>query len=61
MFTYTWDKIHAEIAKCDVMCANCHQIKSYEEDQNGVKARQRLFLDEPITQWTLFTASVACV
>ena len=27
--TYNWDKILAEIAKCDVVCANCHRIRTH--------------------------------
>lgn len=26
----TWPKIEAEIAKCDLVCANCHAIRTHE-------------------------------
>lgn len=31
--TTSRDKILTEIAKCDLVCANCHRIRSYERKQ----------------------------
>ena len=28
----SWQKIKAEIAKCDVLCCNCHRIKTFETE-----------------------------
>lgn len=30
MFSKAWDVIEAEIAKCDVVCANCHAVRTAE-------------------------------
>jgi hypothetical protein len=35
---YTWDKVLAEIEKCDVMCSNCHQIHTYENKHSMPKS-----------------------
>ena len=29
--TLSWDKILAEISKCQILCANCHKLKTAEE------------------------------
>lgn len=26
----SWERIEAEIAKCDIRCANCHRIRTHE-------------------------------
>lgn len=29
VYKYTWKKILKEIEKCDIVCANCHRIRTY--------------------------------
>lgn len=31
----SWDSLEAEIAKCEVLCANCHRIHSFENKHNA--------------------------
>lgn len=35
MFSYSKEKVEAELAKCVVLCSNCHRIKTWEEGQFG--------------------------
>ena len=35
---FTWEKVLAEIEKCDVMCSNCHQIHTYENKHSMPKS-----------------------
>lgn len=32
-----WDKIWIEIKKCQILCANCHRIKTQKDIKNKVK------------------------
>jgi 5-methylcytosine-specific restriction endonuclease McrA len=34
---YGWDKIKAEIDKCDLVCANCHAIRHHNRSQTTEK------------------------
>ena len=33
--SYSRDRILAEIAKCDLICANCHRIRHHEEEHEA--------------------------
>jgi hypothetical protein len=39
----SWEKMAAEIAKCDVVCANCHRERTH---QRKMQARQIMELAE---------------
>lgn len=32
---YSIEKLLAEIAKCDVVCSNCHRIRTFNRNQSG--------------------------
>lgn len=32
---YSWEDVLIEIAKCDVVCANCHRVRTYERKRHG--------------------------
>ena len=33
-----WEDIEAEIAKCDVLCANCHSVRTYEQNHYTLRS-----------------------
>jgi hypothetical protein len=35
--TDRWERLLAEIAKCEVVCANCHSVRTYRRSRNGRK------------------------
>ncbi len=37
MRTNSYEKAMAEVRKCDVVCANCHRIRTYIRNQSGYK------------------------
>lgn len=32
-----WEKVQAEIAKCDVVCSNCHRVRTFKRMSNRKK------------------------
>lgn len=38
---WAWERILAEIAKCDVVCANCHAVRTAERGYTGGRPMHR--------------------
>lgn len=36
MNAYSWERIQEEIAKCELVCANCHRVRTHERIKMGV-------------------------
>jgi transposase len=34
---YSWEKALQELDKCDIVCPNCHRIRTYTRNQSGYK------------------------
>lgn len=37
--SYGFKKLHAEIAKCDIVCANCHRIRTWRQIESKKRAK----------------------
>jgi hypothetical protein len=45
MFSYSWDAINAELAKCEVVCANCHMFRTHKRGQFKKRKKNDLQLN----------------
>jgi hypothetical protein len=36
----SWDRVLTEIAKCDIICANCHRIRTTRRNVRGVPSQK---------------------
>ncbi len=40
MYTYTLEKIMAELEKCEILCANCHRLRTMKRAGHGRQYEQ---------------------
>lgn len=38
--SYSWKRIEQEIAKCDLVCANCHRVRTASRMRENLKPRR---------------------
>lgn len=51
-FRGSWQQLHEEIAKCEVVCANCHRIRTDERNDSGRNREWDLRVDaSPINEY----------
>lgn len=48
--TYSWNTILKEIEKCDVLCANCHSIETFESHARIHKTSRKRILNTAIVR-----------
>jgi hypothetical protein len=50
---FAWDKVLAEVAKCDLVCVCCHRLRTYDGDENYRSRRFKIakaFIDQLKTE-----------
>lgn len=50
---FAWDKVLAEVAKCDLVCVRCHRLRTYHGDENYRSLRfktAKAFIDQLKTE-----------
>jgi hypothetical protein len=47
----TMEKLNAEIKKCELVCANCHRVRTLVRDANTMKRKPRKPVDPEIAEY----------